>query len=194
MTHRPPVSLPEFQQAVQGGTVRALQLIYAAIAGGVLLFACVVAWLAVAESSGEGAAPGQVELIQWMSLGHLVLAAAGFSLVGGVYDRMLIVARLEKTPATPVAATQGKAVEQAARVEPYLAVLRTAEIVRLAMLEAVALFGLVVLLLAALQGVLQAEPVYWLNLLSTLFLLLFVALNFPTAERLEKVFREKLQR
>ncbi len=59
------------------------------------------------------------------------------------------------------------------------------------MLEAPALFGIVVCLVGSLNGQLHAEPIYWLNLASTVVLVLFVALSFPSRERLVDLFRRK---
>jgi len=84
----------------------------------------------------DGTEPPDVELIELMSLVNLVLFV---SLLPGAF---YLPARLAAFSATPVA---------------------TRRILRWALLEGAALFGAVVLLLAALLGVLPGQPVYYLN-------------------------------
>jgi len=56
-------------------------------------------------------------------------------------------------------------------------------------MEWAAFFGLVVLVVATQQWVLQHSPEYWVNLISTIVMFGFVCLTFPTRARLEELSR-----
>jgi hypothetical protein len=71
--------------------------------------------------------------------------------------------------------------------EAVLSNIRLAGIVRLAVMEWAAFFGLVVLVVATQQSVLQRAPEYWVNVISTVIMFGFVLLTFPTRARLEEV-------
>jgi hypothetical protein len=67
-------------------------------------------------------------------------------------------------------------------------------IIRLAMYEALALFGLVICLLAVLEDIVQTYPVYWLNLLSSLVVVGYMIMTMPNAQCITMVFKEKIKR
>jgi len=72
--------------------------------------------------------------------------------------------------------------------------LRSAMILRLALFEGAAFLGITVCLLAMINGVLDAEPAYWLNLGSLALFAAFGILTFPKKERLIGWFEEMLTR
>jgi hypothetical protein len=72
--------------------------------------------------------------------------------------------------------------------------LRSAIIPRLALFEGAAFFGITVCILAMLNGVLDAEPAFWLNLGPLLVFTAFGMQTFPTKERLTSSFEEMLAR
>lgn len=75
-----------------------------------------------------------------------------------------------------------------------LGLLRSAIILRLASFEGAAFFGITVCILAMMNGVLDAEPAYWLNLGSLVIFAAFAVQTFPTKERLTAWFEEMLAR
>ena len=74
-----------------------------------------------------------------------------------------------------------------------LILLRGAQVLRLALLEGVALFGLVVLFLAAGSGVLWDEPYLLLNGVGTALCLAVGALTFPTEAGVRAFVRQRLE-
>lgn len=68
--------------------------------------------------------------------------------------------------------------------EQWLQGYKNAHIVSMAAREGAALFGLVVVLLASMNGTLAAKPLYWANLISMGLFLMHVGMNFPTEERI----------
>ncbi|GIV59842.1 MAG: hypothetical protein KatS3mg043_0931 [Rhodothermaceae bacterium] len=179
------LTLEVFRRVLTPEHIRTFQIIMLALAMGVTLFGVVVLVLYLAQPVGEPPDASDVELIRMLTLGHALVGVAVYTVSGRVYRLALDRA----TPAGP--APRVPALEEAATV---LGRMRAAEIVRLALFEGTALFGLVVCLLGVTNGVMQAYPVYWLNLLSAVAMVGFVARNFPTAERLERVFRAHFER
>lgn len=148
--------------------LRALQVVQTALMGGVIIFGLVVVLLAMRPpAAGAAAIPQRVLVL--LSAVHAVIALGIWALAPIVQG--LLLARL-RAQAGPNAALIAGA-------------LRSALILRLALLEGPALFGLVICLLAATSGALRATPLYWLNALSALAFLAYGVLRFPTMERLE---------
>jgi len=156
------------RQAPQPGPseLRALQVVQTALMGGVFLFGLVVVLLAMRPPAAN-AEPIAPRVLILLSATHAVIALIAWSLAPLLQG--LLVARL------------GARLSSAAGV----GTLRGALIVRLAVLEGPALFGLVICLIAATGGALRATPLYWLNALSAVAFLGYGVLSFPTAERLE---------
>jgi len=75
--------------------------------------------------------------------------------------------------------------------ERAVAALRGAVILRLALLEAPALLGLIICLLAVATGQMREQGLYWLNAVSAVLFIAFAALSFPTRERVETLLRAR---
>ncbi|WP_457651357.1 hypothetical protein [Rhodocaloribacter sp.] len=164
-----------FRAALTPAAVRTLQVIYLAIAMGVALFAVVVVALFAWQTGDVEPTETQFSLVRFLTLAHVLVAATVYLFAGALAYRKVL-----ETEAPDAGANAG---------EEALKRIRTAEIVRLALFEGTAMLGLVTCLVSAIFGVLREAPVYWLNLFSTFVLLGFVGRNFPTADRLEAVFR-----
>lgn len=170
-------TLQNLQQAMTPAIVKSYQVFYFANALGVLIFFFVVLFLFLGSFSNP-TTPGSTEperYIVMLTVLHLAVAAVAYLAATFVYRKIL-----------------GRAfsVEQrSASAEAVLSSMRLAGIVRLAIMEWAAFFGLVVLVVATQQWVLQQEPQYWVNLLSTALFFGFVFLTFPTRSRLEEVSR-----
>lgn len=168
------VSLDAFRDALTPGEVRTLQIIYAALAlGAVMIFLAFT--LVILLTGAPQPAAADVSFIQVMTLVALLLTVSLLPLSGVIANRVL---RGGGPPATP---------------DEAVSRIRTALILRAALLEGPALFGLVVYMLAGLRGVLQQEAIYWANLFPWILFVGFVALTFPTRDRLESLFRNRLQ-
>ena len=76
--------------------------------------------------------------------------------------------------------------------EGYFRAIRKATIVRLALMEGGALYGLVVCTLAVMNGTMHEYPVFWINLAGAVAMLLSISWNFPTRERVIKVYEKMI--
>ena len=109
----------------------------------------------------------------------------GAILMGVLYDRQF------QTGKGDFSASAGTASPPAEGAMQWLSLVRKATILRLALIESPAIFGLTIYLIAAINGVLHDHPGYWGNRLSALILLLFIIATFPNSNRLTAVFDEK---
>jgi len=150
--------------------IRSIQIIYAALASGVVVFILVV--LAVYFVVPVGEQRPDLDFY-WMLTGiQFLISASMFVLSSAVFKR-----RLDRIRDDP-----GQA----------FSLLRLALIVRLAMLEAGALYGIVVCLLAVFDGVMKEHPVLWINLAGSAGMLLFISWSIPTEERLTEWIESRI--
>ena len=159
--------------------MRTSQIIHIALAIGVTLFFGVVVFL---YYNGTSDAEAEEDVIQVLCLVLIVLGMTAYGAAMFVYKKMFAAKSLEEPLTTP----DGKSIGNAADI--FVARLRSAQIVRLALFQGVAFFGLVICQLSVLNGLMHASPVYWAAALPTLFVILLVALTFPTKEKLAADF------
>lgn len=178
------LSFLDFQGALTKQNVLVVQIIYVALALGVILLASVVV---VIYSLGLNMPEeSNAEVIKILSLLHIILVVISYALSNYLYNSHFSDNWFSKILEKNIQSQSKKNL-----AERYLAIIRSALITRLAILEGLALFGVTICLLAVLQGVVQEYPIYWLNLISSLVFVLFVRRNFPTREKIESIFREK---
>jgi len=168
--------------SISPAQTRPLQLIYVATAFAVIVF---FALLLVLASSGAGDADPSGQQSMWAA----VLSIVHFMFAMGVYGFVPMLFRRMSTARS----SQGEAHENpplpGESSNAALPRLHKALIVRLAMMESVALFGLTVCLIAITTGMLKSEPLYWLNLTTGAVLVGFLAATFPTTERLTQALQ-----
>lgn len=73
-----------------------------------------------------------------------------------------------------------------------LSVITSYTIVRLAMMESAAFFGLIVLMMSILSGVLAYYPVYWAGVIPMIIMLIYAARIFPSRENAALLVEEKI--
>jgi len=184
------VSFIEFQKALTPEKVRSFRVIHLGLGLGVFGFSLVLLYLWFVQGADQSAVPSDVDLIVIMSGVHAVLAMTLGSLSVILYKKQFRSGRLKELAAAPLRTPEGEQVEDP--VEKCLSLIRIASILRLAMLEAVALFGLIVCTIAVVNGVLPEHSMVALNAVSPAGFLLFVLASFPTAERIGEMFRTNI--
>ena len=160
----------DVDQALTDETIREATVIHLAMTGGVVLFAGVIVFLALTGDNEPTDAP-HVDVLSGL-VGLLFLSGA--ALAAFVFRFMLAPARLGATGDDDGAALAARALEKH----------RAASIVRLALLEGAALFGLVVAMLAVKAGMLPQQPVYALNTVPALVMIVVGAATVPTRDRI----------
>lgn len=163
---------------------RPLQLIYVAAASAVIVF---FALLLVLASSGAGDGDGDSSGQQ--SMWAAVLSIVHFMFAMGVYGFVPMLFRRMTASGSSQGEVHGNPPLPLESSNSALPHLHKALIVRLAMMESVALFGLTVFLVTITTGMLKTESRYWLNLTTGVVFVGFLAATFPTTERLTQALQ-----
>lgn len=154
-------------EAVTERTAATLRLIAGAMGAGVVLLAGVAFYFFVAGEKTPQ--PGEVRVINILTGIVMLQALAAIAAAEFVWRKLL--SRVEEPGAADGAVL-------------------SASIVRLALREGAAMLGLVVCLLAALNGTLRVYPAYWVNLAPSAFFLFFLAARWPSLDGLREQVRE----
>jgi hypothetical protein len=163
-----------FENALTPGSLQITRIMQLALMIGVLIYSlCVfVIYLQYRDLRADAYA---VDIVSMLTLIHL--AFLGGALVLG----QLLSLRIFSPQGLPAALSEADTRRLA---EQVVLRQRTAIIVRLAAIDGAAFFGLAICTVGAINGTLQNAPLYWVNMLSTIVLLVFGAVTFPTRERL----------
>jgi len=168
--------------------LRILTILQLAMTAGVILFLLVVVVLHVAREAGPVDST-MARTAQILSVVHVATAVGCWGMAFFLYNALLRAGnRAAVDEPRDEHSDENTKTDSQAR-HSFLA-LRNATMVRLALLEAAAIFGLVVLLIAALCGVLGKQPLYWVNLVSPVFFIAFAFLTLPSEDRVIEKLRQ----
>lgn len=185
------VTLSDFQSSLTPLALRTFQIIHGAIGLGVVMFLGVVLFVYSSQPANLGAniTKDDYDLIKILTLAHIMVAAGVYTVARVVFNLLLSSTALQGGVSKEMKDAQGRIISNPS--EKILAMIRSALIIRLAMIEAPALFGLVICLIATLNGTVFETPSIWLNASTSLILIGFVILTFPNKERLEEIFNTR---
>lgn len=174
-----PVRLDEFDAALRP-RLKAYQLMHVASAAGVFVFAAVVG-LPSLLSAGQArqAGPEDIRLALILSAFHAAFLV-GVLAFGSSVSKLLLRPRAHGPD------------EPSDGAELWVARIGGSMMVRLALLEGAAMFGLVTLFIGVLNGAALQQPRLGLNAVSAGVMIAYAAQNFPTAERFRSIFRERM--
>jgi len=183
------VTLSEFKLPLTPGAVRSGIIVQLALVMGVLFFLFAV--IVINQNTG-GDKPVDGEVIQILMTTHALLFVAAIYVGHWLFNRRFTAENLEKAYSrnymdkrgTPLASTPP---------EKLVLLIRTAYVIRAALLEGAAFFGLMTLVVCAQSGLLNTQPLLWLNAGSSLYEMGFILLNLPTAEKQQALFEERIQ-
>lgn len=177
------ISPEDFRKILTPQQIMTLKIIYGALAAGVVLFAMVVIFLY--QTSGA-TTPVEDDLMSILSYTHLVMALIGYPIAKWLYEQFFKQSGMFESIAKNLFAGEEDPAMQ------FLIRFRAGSIARLAIMEGIAFFGLVVCFLGTTDGTLRAYPIYWLNLTSSIIFVSYVIFNMPSKTSLEQLFREKM--
>ena len=179
----------EFQQALTQSAVIALKVIQGALGAGIIFFGVVI--FVLSQQTGtwsELPDPSILSLLQILTVAHIVLGLI-MALAAPIIFKAIVNERKVETFGTRYT---GNSIGSDLSVgEKCLAVIKTGMIVRLAMFESVAFFGLIICFLAVLWGVVGSHPVYLINAGSSLLFIIYIFQTFPTKQRIEGIFKKQ---
>jgi hypothetical protein len=192
MTSLSEVTVQEFQAALTPEAVRMFQIVHGAVGMGVGVFLLIVIGMYVNGLPAAEAAPADNPegLMQVMTVVHFALLAVLLVLSAMLFNAQFSDARLRSGVNLTLNDAKGRPLTD--NGSRCLALMRTAMILRLAMLEGPALFGLVVCLLGAINGFLHTHPLYWVNAASALYFIGYVVQTFPNRQRMEEIFQTRV--
>lgn len=147
--------------------VRTLQISLLALAAGVVMFGVVTFAILLISKSADGST--MLASAGTLTVAHAIVAVALFP-AGFLVFNVILTRNLEP------GALQAR--------------IQAAYIMRAALWEGAAIFGLVILIVTG-KPALAEMPVYWANLISPLICLTLMALTFPTRIRLEGLIRTR---
>ncbi len=180
------VSMADLKSKLSNQAVLVFQLITGSILFGATMFLGFIVFMYNTAAPSEAPGTETVEMMNLLSLIHGAVFVGGMIASRFLFDMMFSSARIES------AVNGWKLARLSAAAEKYLAVMRSAVIIKMALLEMPAFFGLVVCFIGVTNGVLKVESIYWANLISYAALVFLLLKNFPTKERLIELFKNKL--
>lgn len=175
-------SLPsdgEIVSAMTPSYLRPLGIIHVAISMAPIFFAAAIVFVMLTMPPLV-ATPSDISLIDVLSILNLVILASAWFVGSFIFQKMVA-----SGISSEIAGN-----DQTLRAEVILAALKSGLIVRLAMLEGSAVFGLTVCLLGVMRGVLPGESIYWFNLVPITFLIAYSVSNFPSSGRILSILKE----
>ncbi len=186
------VSLSDFKQALTEGSVRVLQIIFLALAAGILVFGFAIILL-VSHRAPAVVDSSLLSIMNTMSILNIAFAAVAIAAGKFISDRQFSEANLAGAVTKSFRNKAGASLDLSP-AQRCLAVIRIAFILRVALMEMAAYLGLAVTMMAAVNGIGAIEPAYFMNAATTLPVLAYILINFPTAEKIEEVFKAKIQK
>jgi len=184
------ISSAEFTNALTPERLRTGMLIQAVLGLGPLSFLAAVMLVAFTHPLNE-AETESLSFLTTLTIANFVMliALAGAGQV--IFRTRFTPARLESAFIDDLRDQQGHPIAATA-VEKAIAFIRTAMLIRTALFEASAFFGLTVLIIAATNGVLLTVPWLWVNGIPLAILLVMIAFTFPTNDRMQSIFETNI--
>jgi hypothetical protein len=170
-----------FQKALTPQHLLTFRVIYIALLLGVSLFLGIVLFMTYSTSEESKKPQGALGIL---TVVHVVLASSVYLVSIVLFRYMTGLAFFRKRKVASV--HQDTSLEHR-----YLIAVFSAYIIRVALFEGPALFGVIVCLLGATEGTIQQNPIYWLNLFSYAILAILIIYTFPTRTKLEDLFKKR---
>ncbi len=188
MTSLSEVDIDTIIERLTPARVRTFQIVQVALVLGIMVMLVMILFL---FGLGRETVPGEFDdaLVRQLSM-VLAVLTVGALLVGEViYRRLLSPERFRAYAARPLRSRTGVIDDPAEKV---LMLMQQAMLVRLSIYDIPAFFGLVICLTELVSGVIFAYPQYMVVTIPAFAQLAFLAVTFPTRERLIRIAREKL--
>jgi hypothetical protein len=178
MAYHGSVTRTALENAIKPEHLRITTIIQLALMAGPVVFSCMVLLMLVQQQELQGT--GAEGDYLWM----LTIAHLAFTVVSFLAGQLLTQWRLAQFRSS-ADVNNDTAVTLAGKC---LSQHRQVTMMRLALVEGAAFFGLCVCMIAVFRGALPAEPKYWINLASTALLVIYGALTLPSKERIGDLF------
>jgi hypothetical protein len=182
------VTAGDIDRALTDKDLRGMRIVHFTLAGSLLSFALVAVVLQL--TSGGTGKEVESDSLLILSGAHAFVALTCFGLSFALPMMMLKPASIERM-ATQRSSRGIPSLDQPAL---YVSVIRAAWILRLALQEGPAMFGLVICVLGVTGGQMDEQPLYWLNSLTTVLFLITAVMTIPSRERVLDTFSSRFSR
>jgi hypothetical protein len=118
---------------------------------------------------------------------HVLLAVIMYSLASIIFKKLL---RKDRLSTLSHAAASDAGYTEMTQSEKYLLLVRSAIIVRSAVYEGIGMFGLIICLIGAANGILQSHTVYWVNTFSTIVALWMILKTYPSRDMILEICKK----
>ena len=185
------ISSAEFASQLTPQRLRTGMLVQAALGLGPLFFSAIVLLIAFSNQS-NGVDAEALDLLKTLTIANLamsiVLGSAGHLL----YRSRFTPRRLESAFLDELLDRQGHPIA-ATSPEKAITFIRTAMLLRTALSEASAFFGITVLMIASTHGLLLTVSWLWVNVVPVVMLWTLTASTFPTSNTMQRIFETNIQ-
>jgi len=190
------ISRFELEEKITSREVKTLQIVNIWMVGSVIIFLAVILLLFYKNSSDVASMSDNQYYSQILLISLIVIAILEYSLVYYLPKFQLTTGKLKIRLSSVFYDPKGKIKNEP--VFTLLQIYRMLMIIRLAMLDGVAIFGLFVLYYAVSNNLIYSQPIYWISIIPLIIIVLFVYFYFPTKEKIifyiEKNILDKLRR
>ncbi len=170
------ISRHELEAKISNSWIRTMQMLYIAMA---LALAVMITVVAVFYTLAKER-PMPEEPVNSLSLQYMVLALIFVALLEYMLFIILPKMRLAMGGTSLLSANLQNFTD---RIPLLLSIYRSTAVIRLALLEGVAVFGLLIVLVAVTQFSIYTQSAYWLCLTPSVIFFAYIYLFFPTRER-----------
>jgi len=178
----------EFSQHLTPENLRSIKIIQLTMGLGLVFSGALVLLLYYKiPDSAKHDTSDMLFLIRILTYTHVGLAIVMYSVSKIVFKKMVRWDRLSNLSYDGVSGTGNPEMTSS---EKFLLMIRSAIIVRLAMYEGVAFFGLIICLLGTANGILQVNPGYWVNSFSTIATLWLIFKTYPSRDVIQRICRD----
>lgn len=160
----------EIEKAVDNDAVKGMQLIFGAFTAGMVIF-LLTTLLLYFTGAGPDPEKAALESVAYtLTLVVLFFTVSTIPLSGILFSKIL-------------------KLNNPTNARSIVDNIRSAMLVRIALFEGAALFGITTLFIGITDGYIQNSAALWLNLVPVAYFLLHVVTNFPTKDRVIEIYR-----
>ena len=185
----------ELEIKIPDQEVRISQIISLAMMAGVIIFSIIIYYMYSLMGSDEYYFNPETSISPLLSKIFIIIALINYSLLYIIPKFVFSPQGIKNKLSAVTMNNQG--IKHTDSISKLIYLHRTYMIIQIAILDAVALFGLVILFLSIQERVIYSDSDYWLLFIPAIIMILSIIKNFPTkqkiAEQIEKYFLQPLR-
>lgn len=185
----------ELEIKIPDQEVRISQIISLAMMAGVIIFSIIIYYMYSLMGSDEYYFNPETSISPLLSKIFIIIALINYSLLYIIPKFVFSPQGIKNKLSAVTMNNQG--IKLTDSISKLIYLHRTYMIIQIAILDAVALFGLVILFLSIQERVIYSDSDYWLLFIPAIIMILSIIKNFPTkqkiAEQIEKYFLQPLR-